>query len=109
MGTPNDYGLGLQNFHLGYLYEKYAYELAKEQTQTHFKEVAMYDSVCKYEEVARKHYREAYTHFDTMMHLKGMYLAKWHEAGLYMRPSGVSGSDPEDDSSFVQKRALKDA
>ena len=30
MGTPNDYGLGLQNFHLGYLYEKYAYELAKE-------------------------------------------------------------------------------
>lgn len=37
-GQPNHYGLGLQYFHLGYLYEKYADELSREPASSHFKD-----------------------------------------------------------------------
>lgn len=35
-----------------------------------------------YKVLALKHFKEAYRNFDEMVHLKGMYLAKEHEANL---------------------------
>jgi len=32
---------------------------------------------------ARENFREAYNNFDTRAHLKGMYMAKKHEANLF--------------------------
>ena len=76
MFNRNEYGLGLQCFHLGYLYEKYAEILSTLRT------VEAHEDVCggmteeDFRRKARVNFREAYNHFHVMAHLKGMYMAK---------------------------------
>lgn len=57
-----------------------------------------------FREKALGQFREAFQYFDTMVHLKGMYLAKMHEAYLY----NVS-DDAESSNGYVQQRAIKNA
>ena len=67
-----------------------------------------YQDICgdmteaKFRAKARDYFRLAYSNFDDMVHLKGMYLAKMHEAHLYEVNDNMN-----DDSRFVKQRALK--
>lgn len=58
----------------------------------------------KFKERAIEHYKMAYSNFDQMVHLKGMYLAKKHEAELY---EVQEYDDGEDDIDIVKTRAKK--
>jgi len=83
VGFANLYGIGIANFHLGYLYEKYASHLSSPLSQAmHSEEFYHGKSENDYKVLAVKHFKEAYRNFDEMVHLKGMYLAKEHEAIL---------------------------
>jgi len=103
VGFANEYGMGLSNFHLGYLYEKYASQLSSQHTQTmHFEEFCGGKTEQDFKILAREHFREAHRNFDEMVHFKGMYLAKEHEANLY-----DIRNDTMEDYDFMQQRALK--
>ena len=83
VGYPNEYGIGLASFHLGYLYDKYSSHLGSTEVQAmHSEEFYQGKSELDFRILAMKYFTEAYKSFSEMNHLKGMYLAKEHEASL---------------------------
>ena len=52
---------------------------------------------------ARQHFKKAYPNFEAMFHLKGMYLAKQHEALLYEEGDLDSLSEKDEAESQARK------
>ena len=85
----NLYGIALQEYQLGYLYEKYIEELNSEEAIQYVNEfegsvdedtvklVRGGASMIKTRAVA--YFKEAYRNFEDVNHLKGQYLSKLHE------------------------------
>ena len=77
----NVYGIALQNFQLGYLFETYAETLCSEYVRK-----ASYDdlleSVEEYHTKAKKHFNVAHNNFKKINHIKGQSMALLHESNL---------------------------
>ena len=72
----NEYGLGLQCFHIGYLYQKYAAKLSEVNTIEAHEDICGGNTEADFKRMARDYLLDAYNHFSIRAHLKGMYMAK---------------------------------
>ena len=79
----NKHGIALEQFHLGYLYETYAKHLSTPQAQITYEADCGNMTETLFRERAKQLFKSAYQAFEEKEHLKGMYLAKKHEANLY--------------------------
>ena len=104
----NEYGVALQNFHLGYLKETYARRLSTKASVDTFHEVCRDMTEGKFQAEARDHFHKAHTHFEDVNHLKGMYIAKKHEVAL-LEASLAGNIDASDREYKRARRKLQDS
>ena len=73
---------------MGYLYETYASHLCQPTARKMHEEEFRDMNLIAFKEKAKELFKQAYQSFEVKEHLKGMFLAKKHEAHIYEEMKG---------------------